>query len=422
MSRRPLILVRPSSWIFLLSFLLVHHWYPTVAAINLDDKSLAMANRIIQKVKDNVQPDDTSSSSWSIMVQVLENSFLGVPMPENNDIYQSSPNEEEGRQRALHWLAHNDEDETLTNISHDEYDMGLLQRYALATIYFSTNGDNWDTCSQNQEKSSCENNESRYLSPHSHLKWSGINGKNGQVTWLDLTNRNLVSSNFLPYEILLLSKSLELLWLSENIQLSGSIPTYIDEFQSLVSLSIYKTNVGGTLPDSMYNLSKLTSLRLYKSNFTGVISNRIEKLGTTLKWLWIHENNFTGIVPNEIGKLVKLEGLTLHGNDFTPIIEAENKEGGGVNDNVSSSLKSNIIPDAVCKLKAVSLQHLWTDCEDDALVSQPSPVEGGGGGGGGKNNNAEEMLVIVEGKQACSCCTRCFPRKDMKIGMAAVVN
>ena len=404
----------------MLSLVLICHCYPTVA-IKLDDESLAMANRIIQKVKDNVQPDDESSSSWNIMLHVLENSFLGVRMPNDsniNDVYQSSPNEEEGRQRALHWLAHNDEDETLTNISHGEYDKGLLQRYALATIYFSTNGDNWNTCSQNKQLSSCENDESRYLSPYSHLKWSGINGKNGQVTWLDLTNRHLVSSNFLPLEILLLSKSLELLWLSENTQLSGSIPTYIDEFQSLVSLSIYKTNVGGTLPDSMYDLTKLTSLRLYKSNFTGVISNQIEKLSSTLKWLWIHDNNFTGIVPNEIGKLVKLEGLTLHGNNFTPIIEAENKEEVGGTNDVSNSLKSNIIPDAVCNLKRVSLQHLWTDCEDDALVSQPSPVEGGGG----KNNNAEDILVIVEGKQACSCCTRCFPQKDTKIGMAAVVN
>ena len=406
---------------------------------NLDDKSISMATRLINKIKDDVQPD----TSWNILLEVLEHSFLGISDSSSKYNYQSSINEETGRKQALHWLANIDT--SSSTLSEKEYDAGLLQRYALATIYFATNGDEWTTCSQKEDSSPCESNDNRYLSPSSHLKWNGINGKNGLVTWLDLSNVNLQSTNFLPLELTLLQVNLEVLWISENNQLSGTIPNYIgNEFTNLVSLSIYKTNVGGNIPNSIYNLIKLSSLRLYKSNFTGEISSDIEKL-TELKWLWIHDNNFVGTVPNEIGKLVKLEGVTLHGNQFTPIVAAssgsstesaahieegvdggsEKKEEEEKSDdetdeektelekvltgevkeeaNVYGNLKSNIIPEGLCHLKKIHLKHLWTDCEDDALIS--TALEGG--------KEGKSALVVQEGKQACSCCTRCFPRKEM---------
>jgi hypothetical protein len=46
-----------------------------------------------------------------------------------------------------------------------------------------------------------------------------------------------------------------------------------------------------------------------------------------------------------------------------------------------------------------NLKHLWTDCEEDAL-------------GFGQENGSSEELVIKDGVYACSCCTRCFPKKE----------
>jgi len=156
--------------------------YTVGASSNLDDdKSISMATRIINKIKDDVQPD----TSWNILLEVLEHTFLGTS-DSNKYNYQSSNNEETGRKQALHWLANID---TSSNaLSEKEYDAGLLQRYALATIYFSTNGDEWTSCSQKEDSSPCESNDNRYLSSSSHLKWNGINGKNGLVTWLSQTS------------------------------------------------------------------------------------------------------------------------------------------------------------------------------------------------------------------------------------------
>jgi hypothetical protein len=56
----------------------------------------------------------------------------------------------------------------------------LIQRFALATIYYATNGDNWFKCSGNQLASdNCGGeapfwNETRFLSPVNECQWAGI--------------------------------------------------------------------------------------------------------------------------------------------------------------------------------------------------------------------------------------------------------
>ena len=411
------------------------HWCPSLSAsatttTELDEASITMANRLIQQI----QQYETPPPSWNIMLQVLQSSFLNIKpnsddtnnFSKDNNFHVSSPQEEKGRMDALHWLVH--EDTVLSNndnnLSEGEYDRGLLQRYALATIYFSMGGDDWNRCSQKKQQgdadatviiadndkdttttgstSTCESDEERYLSPYSHYKWSGIKGKDGYVSWLDLSDQNLrsYSTFFLPLEITLLSPKLELLWISDNPKLSGTLPTYLGEFTSLVSLSVYNTSVAGSIPTTIYtSLSKLNSLRLYKSKFTGSISEDIQNL-TGLKWLWLHGNSFTGSIPREIGKLINLEGVTLHGNNFEVVKDTnatieEEKDGSG-------SLEVNILPEELCALRKIKMKHLWTDCEDGALI--PSTIDG----------EDEEGLeyAVKEGVKACSCCTRCFPRND----------
>lgn len=207
----------------------------------------------------------------------------------------------------------------------------------------------------------------------------------GKVTMLDISNRGLVGSTFLPPELLLLGPSLELLWVHDNIALSGSLPTYLcgNSFPILASLSVHTTSLTGIIPRSIYTLSKLSSLR----------SSNIGQL-TNLKWLWIHDNGFTGTVPVELGLLSKLEGLTLHNNNFESVLEYNVTEYG--------LLGMNILPDAVCNLTRYDLRYLWTDCEQNEFITAAVA--------------AEETAVVEEDRfdetmRACSCCTRCFRRQ-----------
>ena len=153
--------------------------------------------------------------------------------------------------------------------------------------------------------------DKQYIPPYSHLKLNGINGKNGQVTRVDLSSWGLKSNTFLLLEVTLLCPLLELSWVSENEQLKGAIPTYLQEFQLFVLLCAYRTSILRTIPESIYTLPKLNSIQLYKSKFEGTLLTQIETL-MELKWFWIHENEITGSVPEEIGQLGKLEGVTLH--------------------------------------------------------------------------------------------------------------
>jgi hypothetical protein len=399
----------------------------------LDAKSIDMARRIIQKMKDYSNNNDVEQQpsllppSWQMLLHTLEKSFLGIGNGavdvveedgNSNNNYSRTSQEASARLQALQWLTLDyEKSASYSSANHQHhkddhhnqyYESGLLDRYALATIFYATNGKDWtydDAQSPSSASSSSADDQQLFLSSTSHLQWSGVNGNNrdGHVTMLDLSHRNLVSNSFLPLEIVLLSPTLELLWLSDNMGLSGSLPDFLDDFASLSSLSIYQTSMSGTLPETLYNLPKLSSLRLYKSNFSGGISSSIGKL-VGLRWLWLHDNRFSGVLPQELGLLSKLEGMTLHGNEFDTI-DVMNGDG----------LKSNVIPESVCTnlITAASnvggvgstsggeLKHLWTDCEADSFLE----VEDGG----------ESKILSSATMKACSCCTRCFPRKTKTV-------
>lgn len=539
--------------------------------VTLDVASAATARRLIKRMTevkgdieknsghddDDDDSDDVGMKSWDTLIQLLDHLASASEQAnsnnnDNNDNDTSIQNidhhhltQNEARKRALYWLSHQD------TYEQKEVGKGFLHRYALAVIYFSLEGDSWNRCSSSSHSGTgsikandCPTDNERYLSSASHRLWDGVNGnRDDTITWLDLSNRNVYSERFLPLELALLSPTLELLWVSENPDLSGTLPEYMGEFQRLASLNVHKTSVGGTLPDSLYTLRKLSSLRLYKSKFTGSISSNIGDMGR-LKWLWIHENEFTGVVPEEIGRLKKLEGVTLHGNQFVPIVKEEAKQEGeerntqAIQDKINelkaelarrktqdkinelkeelarrktqdhinelkeelarrrsvaevqeqesqqedktlhrkltdvdekedtkleglnhhkteigasdtnegkdakedlsktdsqpqpdekndtevtlgdkdkqnesaetedwkSTLKNDIIPESLCSLmKQKKLKHLWTDCEEDAI-----------------DQNEGSELAIKDGNHACSCCTRCFPKKHYTANAAAI--
>jgi hypothetical protein len=378
--------------------------------VPLDERSLAMADRLIRKIRERVSSSSGANdapppppSSWNdILLPAMTSSFeISRGGIDDASINSIPPHEVRARRLAIRWLVEIDKSSSM--LSSRRYDDGLLHRYALATIYYATGGDEWTRCSSSSSSSCGEGNDARYLSSRSHLEWDGVNGRDGMVTMLDLGNRGLSSSDFLPPEIVLFCPTLELLWINDNSELRGTLPSYIGEFSNLASLSIQRTSMSGTLPDSIYSLRKLTSIRMYGSKFGGEISNDIGNL-VGLKWLWLHDNDFAGTLPDAIGKLSNLEGTTLHGNRFRHVV-SYNVTKYGV-------LGSNVIPDTLCNLTDYSLRYLWIDCEEGSVVPAVLVDDEKGRKEAVGEGNTTVKFVAVDGIRPCSCCTRCFPRID----------
>lgn len=257
--------------------------------------------------------------------------------------------------------------------------LNVLQRFSLAVFYFSTQGDvSWTHCARQQIEQSLQEpklpndpcpeksrGKTYFLSHHHHeCHWHGITcnpDRKSYIQMMDFSNNAQNLSGTIPVETVLLSSSLQLLWLSQNPNLSGSIPEWINYMQGLTSLSLHDTHMSGTIPPSVYKLKNLESLRLHDSRFSGTISSEISQLHR-LKWIWIHNNELVGSFPiNEICNLHTLEGLSLYGNSF------DNHE--------------TIETDELCHLRDLNLKHLWVDCHN---------------GGDGTE---------------CKCCSMCLPKK-----------
>lgn len=159
-----------------------------------------------------------------------------------------------------------------------------VQRYILAVIYFSLQGDGW-----RQRKG--------WLNPISECYWKGITCNiRKEVTMLWLTDNFLVGA--LPLELAHLS-ALDTLTLNDN-EISGTLPSpYFTQLTDLRQISLYNNRLSGTIPEEMYDLSSLEYIGLQENILHGTISSKIGKL-KSMHTFYLHGNRLTGMIPKEI--------------------------------------------------------------------------------------------------------------------------
>ena len=158
---------------------------------------------------------------------------------------------------------------TKLDISHTEF----LQRYGLATLFFSTSGHGWLF-------------NSGWLSSSDVCDWSLIecNGKS-MVTVLLLNSNNLRGT--IPTELAYVTM-LERLDLGDN-ELYGPIPTEFGQLVDMEKLSLSGNMLTGTIPSQLSNMVNLQLLFLHGNDFSGIsIPKEICTLRTNyiLKTLW----------------------------------------------------------------------------------------------------------------------------------------
>lgn len=213
----------------------------------------------------------------------------------------------------------------------DSYtDAILLERYALATLYESTQGHRWKNNANwmSYDESVCNwamiscNEKNRVEKVM--MKDNGLQGKiPGELFHhlsylyeLDMSVNAL--SGTLGED---LGGSLAWIRLQDNA-LSGELTSdSFSKLHKLRSLHLYRNSFEGPLPD-IWHLEDLQVLRLNENRFNGSLPSGVGEL-LNLESLWLHNNNLTGLIPSELGKVHRLDYLILRFNDFSGSIPSE---------------------------------------------------------------------------------------------------
>ena len=161
----------------------------------------------------------------------------------------------------------------------------LVQRFALATLYYSTDGGNWDHGGWLESINECDWNSQDF----------NLCSQESAVQELYLSQDNL--SGRIPIEIVLLTQLNALtLW---NNQLTGSIPSELALMTQLTTLDLFNNQMTGSIPSELALLTKLTRLDLSNNQLTGSIPSELALL-TKLTDLILHNNELTGSIPSSL--------------------------------------------------------------------------------------------------------------------------
>jgi hypothetical protein len=211
---------------------------------------------------------------------------------------------------AFQWLSNNGN----LNYFSDEKKM---QRFVLATFYFSTNGDHW----KKKDSWLTEEDECNWYS--SNIYRSQCN-ELGYYRNLELNVNGL--SGTIPSELALLSDSLILIDLMQDEDASdqvitGQMPSELGALTLLESISLGENELSGRIPSEIGNWSRASFLDLKNNNLIDEIPSEIGLL-VALSSLNL-ENNHLSVIPSEIGNLRLLRDLDLARNEFGGSIPKE---------------------------------------------------------------------------------------------------
>ena len=214
-------------------------------------------------------------------------------------------NDTSPQSEAARWLANN----SLLDTYEDQQ---KIQRYVLATLYYSTKGEGWK-------------GNGNWLSDLDECLWFGkevekvkpLECSDGALINLFLDNNNLAGT--IPDEIGLLSNSMLSLRMMEN-RLEGHIPLTFKFLTNMKDLELRSNNITGPIPTTLGLLTRLENLFVQDNKLQGAIPTEISQW-TSLRELWLNANNLVGPIPSTaIGSLTLLEKLRLDENNLTGII------------------------------------------------------------------------------------------------------
>lgn len=309
---------------------------------------VVMLSKDANKNKDNVSATvaPSSLSPWEAHVLSLLPEHTVETISGSHNINHATP-----QSWAFDWIM---EDPNLRRYKDDQ----IVQRFAMATFYYSTTGhfNDWfnNTLWLSYEHHECEwlqkpqdpvvdrlfgydfqmddylkdsaCDENRTLK---HI-WHYGNGLEGSLPpelsllqnlhSLDLAYNQLTGS--IPSQLGQMTQ-LEVLWLHANSGLTGRLPTEIGLMSSLVDFSAVATSISGTLPSELGFLSSSLEVLMHdNSQLTGSIPTQVGLL-SGLRMLYLNHNQLTGSIPTDLGGLTAMFDIGLEVNVLTGTLPSE---------------------------------------------------------------------------------------------------
>lgn len=215
----------------------------------------------------------------------------------------------------------------------DPCDEALLllneQRYALAVMYFSLNGNDWNAGANSRIDKGA--GEGTWLSGLNYCDWSTeISGANGSYEQLvcdqfgNVLNLNLQSNNMIgeiPPEIGVLVYMTS--YISFFNAQNGPIPTSLGLIKPLQTFDVESNNMDGNLFQPEYSgprgLTEVVNWRTSLNNFRGNIPTEIGRW-SKLQNFWFADNEITGTIPSEVGNLGDMNAFLLYKNQIAGTI------------------------------------------------------------------------------------------------------
>ena len=197
---------------------------------------------------------------------------------------------------AVQWVANHDG----AKLQPD--DPLVLQRYALATLYYKTAG----TEDMNDPATAGQWIEAdKWLTKSGICAWHGIVCDGDDAS--DESSENPREDRH---------GSVQTLELHDN-ELRGGLPSELSALTDLYKLDLSYNALTGTLPKSLGSLYRLRELDLRDNHITGTIPKTYGHDLSNLRQLILHDNNLEGKIPNEIEHMVELRILELGMNHLT---------------------------------------------------------------------------------------------------------
>lgn len=290
---------------------------PSESPSDIPSHSPSMAASDAPTEKGSQRP--TAAPTLSPTRQYSQNPTTSRPTSENSPLFNFLVNEsfDEGKTlldptspqfQAFTWLS---SDVNLLSYSKNR----LKQRYAMATLFYSTDGDGWMS-------------KRGWLTDSNECSWFSKAGARGTcdednaLKNLELDYNDL--NGTLPPELGLLSNSLERIDIygGPTRMLSGTIPTEIGYLTNLVLFHLPHNMLIGSLPTEIGNLKSMQQINLSGNKLNGHIPSELGMLIDVFS-LDIRDNEFTGSLPTEIGQMEKCRRLRFDNNEISGPLPSE---------------------------------------------------------------------------------------------------